>query len=187
MGKYVIRSGERGKVKYGSFAKWFKALIDYTLQDGSKLAVREKTLPNGKTIRLPLDEDSKKLEEKLKGISMKKIPSSVFQLTPGDIMAFYYNLEGSGWRISLVVSNKRGPSGWFRSKRNNMLNSCYKIDSVHPETLEVILKVIYKARNRSNYYKLLPFFRNVFGERWGKYRTYRMNRIESMYEIYYEM
>jgi hypothetical protein len=187
MGNYVIRSGEGGKVRYGSFAKWFKALIDYTLLEGAKLAIRYKKLKGGKLVREPLDEDSQELAEKLKAVSVNKVPSSVFQLVPGDIMAFYYNLEGSGWRVVLVVSNKRGPSGWFRAQSQNMLNSCYRIDTVMPETLEIILKVIYKARNRSNYYKLLPFFRNVFGETWGLYRTYRMDRIQSMYEIYYEM
>lgn len=177
------------KKKIREFRNWIKKLLTYSLDKASNLGVRKVHTKSGVVVKREvsdIDLDALDKPGLLERMSMAKAPRGGFSLSPGDIVSFFYNIEDSGWRVVFIVSNKRGPSGKFISTRNNLLNSCYRIDNISPETLEVILKVLYKNRKRSDYYKLLPFFENVFGKRWGQYRTYNMAKISSYYEIYYK-
>lgn len=113
-------------------------------------------------------------------------------ISPGDILIFN-QVPGGRQKsypsdnmnpIVLVVSNQRG-KGMFVSTRDNLLLSCYHINHISPELAISIIKVLYKNRRSSDYYRIsISGLQAYLGD---NYRTYNFDYITSLNKLFIDM
>jgi len=107
---------------------------------------------------------------------LERIPKSVSNFIPGDILTFLY--EGKVI-IALVVATRRG-NGHFISSQNNLLVSCYKL-SQYSSIVEVAIKTLYKRRSRAHYDYVKSRLRMFFPT--DTFRTYKLRNMQNLHRI----
>lgn len=116
-----------------------------------------------------------------------RISKSPNSITPGDLVFFDYPIfpysitDPVKPRFTLVVSINRAPGGIFRSTRNNLLLSCFKVPYWNEQIMMEIINRLYKNRRRCNYYPIIRGLTALFGT--DAFRTYDVKKMRHFSEI----
>lgn len=108
------------------------------------------------------------------------VPKSYSFIYPSQILNFYYTTPDSKVVWGLVVEVERGP-GIFISTRGNKLVCVFKLTSIGPETVNFILKTIYKNKRLATYQNVINSLSTILGS--SSFRTYNLSKMSSMMEV----
>lgn len=123
-------------------------------------------------------------EKFLRGINhdseayISPVPKSYSYFSPGQVINFNYPESGNIW--GLVVEVERGP-GVFISTRGNKLVCVFKLTNSPPETVNFVLKAIYKDRRLATYSNVINGMMAIFGR--NSFRTYNLSKMGRIMEV----
>jgi len=108
-------------------------------------------------------------------------------ISSGDVLRFSYS--GEVVNVLVVSTNIWSKDGIFLSKRNNILLSCYKLNTVGEEEgliqsaaiLKKILLAVYKNRGLAHYKDVLAIISEVAGE--NNFKTYNLMKTGRIFKI----
>lgn len=109
-------------------------------------------------------------------------------IAPGDLIFFSYRpmsrpTAESVPYLCLVVSNKRSQgNSMFRAKSGTKLLSAFDISSASEEVVSLVLKRIYKNRQKCSYSKIVNGLKTIFGAE--SYKTFNVLNVTELYEIF---
>ena len=106
------------------------------------------------------------------------VPRSYSFIKPAQVLNFNYPESGVIW--GLVVEVERGP-GIFVSTRGNKLVCVFKLTNSSPETVNFVLKTIYKDRRLATYSNVINGLSAIFGR--NSFRTYNLSKMSSIMEV----
>ena len=106
------------------------------------------------------------------------VPKSYSYIRPAQILNFKYPKSGDIW--GMVVEVERGP-GIFISTRGNKLVCVFKLTNSSPETVNFVLKTIYKDRRLATYKNVINGLSAIFGT--NSFRTYNLSKMDRIVEV----
>ena len=106
------------------------------------------------------------------------VPKSYSYFSPGQVLNFNYPESGNIW--GLVVEDERGP-GIFISTKGNKLVCVFKLTNSPPETVNFVLKAIYKDRRLATYSNVINGMIAIFGR--NSFRTYNLSKMGRIMEV----
>jgi len=106
------------------------------------------------------------------------VPRSYSYFSPGQVVNFNYPESGNVW--GMVVDVERGP-GVFISTRGNKLVCVFKLTNASPETVNFVLKAIYKDRRLATYSNVINGMIAIFGR--NSFRTYNLAKMGGIMEV----
>jgi len=106
------------------------------------------------------------------------VPKSYSYFSPGQVLNFNYPESGNIW--GLVVEVERGP-GIFISTKGNKLVCVFKLTNAAPETVNFVLKAIYKDRRLATYSNVINGMIAIFGR--NSFRTYNLSKMGRIMEV----
>lgn len=112
------------------------------------------------------------------GPDTRPIPASAARLIPGGVFAMRYG-DGT-WRLIIAVG-KGGRAVYTLPSTRNTLVSCFKLDTLSNEIVDIVLQNLYKNVRKASYSWITDRLKTVLGSQ--NYRTYDIKKMRSIFEI----